>query len=656
MANQIIWAMRSDNASFNARYSPDNLTPGVVNGTSGTAPPLYEADAAAIGGNRFNLGNSSAQVRSLNYACGGVFNTKTISILIRAQVLSSALLGMYDINSEPNVAPNRFAFYQNASVWKCVINDKNGVSVSSSPSLATQAPDTTHYADFVLTWDGTTTANAIKFWYNASNLGNATGSVAWANPQDPTLSKYINIGSVNGGVTSAFMYVNEMVIWNYVINPTSVALVSGIGSLNGSSRTSFVDVTSFSGTTSTDPGIANVRNATAYTINGVALTGNVVVPTVSQVKTGVTYDTLSSLTGTYDGSDRWSDPGVSNVRLSTAYQANSLTNNRTGTITIPTAGQVQTGVTFGASLGLTGTYDGSDRWSDPGVANVRLTTAYQANSLTNNRTGTVTIPTAAQVQIGVTFGASLGLTGTYDGSDRWTDPGASNVKVGVTYKANSLTANQTGTYDGSDRWTDPGTTNVKVGVTYKANSVTVNQTGTYDGSDRWTDPGVNNVRSGTAYKANSISNNQTGNMVEPTTSQVKIGVAFGTSSSLTGTYDGSDRWTDPGASNVQIGIAYKANSLTNNQTGTYDGSNRWSDPGSANVLLGVQYKANSLTNNETGTLTASASTDPGVANVTLGVHYEINSVPLVGIREVVTNVIKNATLVGQNLKTTLEEG
>ena len=55
----------------------------------------------------------------------------------------------------------------------------------------------------------------------------------------------------------------------------------------------------------------------------------------------------------------------------------------------------------------------------------------------------------------------------------------------------------------------------------------------------------------------------------PTEAQTKTGVTFYQSDVLkTGTYDGSDRWTDPGESNVSNGVAYKANSTTNNKTGT----------------------------------------------------------------------------------------
>lgn len=52
-----------------------------------------------------------------------------------------------------------------------------------------------------------------------------------------------------------------------------------------------------------------------------------------ELKTGVTKMVSgSSVTGTYDGSDRWTDPAEANVRKSTQYKANSTSNNKTGTL------------------------------------------------------------------------------------------------------------------------------------------------------------------------------------------------------------------------------------------------------------------------------------------------------------------------------------
>lgn len=213
------------------------------------------------------------------------------------------------------------------------------------------------------------------------------------------------------------------------------------------------------------PAVGDVRSGTAYAVDGALYTGTAVIPSLANTKIGVAGD---GGTGTYDGSDRWSDPGVTHVRSGTAYKANSTSNNRTGTAAIPGASDVKVGVATDATVG---TYDGSDRWSDPGVANVRLATAYKANSLTNNRTGTVREPATSEVKVGVAYGAADALTGTYDGSDRWTDPLEANVKIGTAYKANSTSNNKTGIYTGADRWSDPGVANVKAGVAYEANDV-----------------------------------------------------------------------------------------------------------------------------------------------------------------------------------------
>lgn len=226
----------------------------------------------------------------------------------------------------------------------------------------------------------------------------------------------------------------------------------------------------------------------------------------------------------------------------------------------------------GASTEFTFTTSSSALYTDPGVANVRLGTTYQFNSASPNRTGTVRVPTAAQVQIGVVFDASDTVTGTYNGSDRWTDPGDNNVRVGVTYKANSTTSNKTG------RVTVPTAAQVKVGVAFE---VDLGTTGTYDGSDRWTDPGDTNVRVAIAYKANSLTNNKTGRVTVPTAGQVKIGTLFEIDLGTTGTYDGSERYTDVPQANVIDGYDYRYNSLVDNREGTF------TTPTTADIALAV---------------------------------------------------------------------
>ena len=81
-----------------------------------------------------------------------------------------------------------------------------------------------------------------------------------------------------------------------------------------------------------DPGIANVRSGTTYTVASATVTGTLDLPAVAAVKTGTVFDNTTK-TGTYDASDRWTAIAPADVRASTAYKSNSLTNNQTGTLT-----------------------------------------------------------------------------------------------------------------------------------------------------------------------------------------------------------------------------------------------------------------------------------------------------------------------------------
>ncbi len=180
------------------------------------------------------------------------------------------------------------------------------------------------YYDFVFTWDGTTTANAAKVYIDATLLGQVTAGQALTASWKSEYFNPIIIGS-GSDVTVSNYSLDEFVIWDSVIDPTAVALVSGTGSLNGASRTSLVDAAAVDASVwtalaaskiqnaqtqtqagivvtgtlvSTDPGIANVRSGTGYTIESAALTGTLDLPSIADVKLGVQFDNTTK-TGTY---------------------------------------------------------------------------------------------------------------------------------------------------------------------------------------------------------------------------------------------------------------------------------------------------------------------------------------------------------------------
>lgn len=196
-----------------------------------------------------------------------------------------------------------------------------------------------------VSWDGTTTANAVKI-YTCAHLGTPT----LLNQTTASLAVASRNISLRGGIglgyepnflgTSAF-YTNECVIWDEVIDPT-VSPYAG--------RTDFISTTSIEGYSYSDPGVANVRNATSYTYAGTSQTGTLVVPSLANTKIGVAGD---GGTGTYDGSDRHTDPGQANVATGIQYKSNSTTNNRTGTldsVSTITSNQTISGPTRSATL------------------------------------------------------------------------------------------------------------------------------------------------------------------------------------------------------------------------------------------------------------------------------------------------------------------
>jgi hypothetical protein len=84
----------------------------------------------------------------------------------------------------------------------------------------------------------------------------------------------------------------------------------------------------------------------------------------------------------------------------------------------------------------------------PAIADVRTGDSYSGGELT----GTLDLPTEANVKISVTFDGAT-KTGTYDGSDRWTALSEATVLTGIAYKSNSTTNNKTGTLSvGASVW------------------------------------------------------------------------------------------------------------------------------------------------------------------------------------------------------------
>jgi hypothetical protein len=333
----IVFAVRGN--STDARYSNGGKTPTKHNGAGVVAAPGSTLSGSYI--------DCMGTVKCLVY--NGAKNTpngRAISVLTRfsppytGAPISTRALWQIDAGAGNAAANIRLSHVVTTGAIQ--IDGKNEAIATTFTTTSfgnwTGAVNGT-YTDMVFTWDGTTTANAAKLYINGTLLGSLTAAAAMSASMTNEFYRSINIALTTNVLTSS-MRLDEFVIWDTVIDPTAVDLVSGVGSLNGASRTSLVNVPIFDG-----------QDWTAITHD--------------QIKTGVTQTQAGvPVLGTYTGADRWSDPGIGNVIEGVSYEADNV--------------------------GLVGTYDVSSSWTDPGAENVIQGVSYLANGVT--KTGTYEAP------------------------------------------------------------------------------------------------------------------------------------------------------------------------------------------------------------------------------------------------------------------------
>ncbi len=304
----IVFAARGD--SLDARYSNGGKT---GTRTSSTLVVHNTATAGALGGVAIDF-NTVASSKALTWnAALNSPNGRTLSVnhgyipqysgapSSRRAIINlsanSGRLGQIELTHE-TTSGNINVTAINAAGTVCI----NGVSAGAfSPTSGTRY-------DIAFSWDGTTTANSFKVYVDGASLGNITPSAAFETGWTNTYFKEIILG-VSRAASAALHRTDELVIWDTIIDFTAnVALESGNGLLNGASRTSYVSVSALDGQSWT------------------TLAGDKIKTGESQTQAGV------AVSGTYTGSDRWSDPGESNVALGVGYKADSTTNNKTGSL------------------------------------------------------------------------------------------------------------------------------------------------------------------------------------------------------------------------------------------------------------------------------------------------------------------------------------
>jgi len=258
----ITFAVRGD--SLDARYSSAGKTPAIYGSND---PAEVNTDQAGINGtSSIDMAGSFLTFRALSYI--GRENTpsgRPRSVLMRAKIASAggnvALFGVGHLNRNPI---NFMGAYLDTSgdVNVTVSNesaqtDTSKTTAGTITNIATDAGSAVWH-DIVVTWDGTTGTNALEIWIDGTReiQDTMTRDLPTYNANQQLACASINIGT-EFVQTNTHLFLDEFVIWDEVITPTSVGLTSGSGSLNGNSRSAYVDVASFDGLSSAG-GVANL--------------------------------------------------------------------------------------------------------------------------------------------------------------------------------------------------------------------------------------------------------------------------------------------------------------------------------------------------------------------------------------------------------------
>ena len=286
--------------SIDARYTGDRKSPsqfGTVTVDAGDISSVINADQGSFG------------EHSLAFPMKNSLPTgQQFSVHVRVSTQSTGDANQMFYFGLPGMKYGFQARFSGAGTIVATLFDASGNT--NVTQTYTFAYSTNVYYDFVWLIDTSITTGGMLLYKDGTLVSTANLNATRAAIPNSSAA-FLTIGAQNAAAQSSTRTkYGEFVLEEGLITPTSVALVSGTGSLNGASRTSYRNISAFEGGNYSDPGDTKVETGTSYIFAGV------------------------DKTGTYDGSNRWSDPGESNVLTGIQYKANSLTNNKTGTLNV----------------------------------------------------------------------------------------------------------------------------------------------------------------------------------------------------------------------------------------------------------------------------------------------------------------------------------
>lgn len=237
----------------------DNMVPRYNNGfpefgLRGATKPEVAVDGTAIGGSSIDCDTGFVGNIGIHYqGIGNWPTTPTCSVLVRIKTASlTGGLGLFNSGGSCRQNAGQLSAYINGSDFRVYMRNRNGSLGINNGTISSHGMSLNTWHDLVFTFTGDTTASGFNAYVDGSLVGSLTSTRFWDNPREPVyqglsvcLSENVQNGQFN---------LNEFVVWDEIIDPTSVGLTSGSGSLNGASRSAFVDVARYDAAASIDRG------------------------------------------------------------------------------------------------------------------------------------------------------------------------------------------------------------------------------------------------------------------------------------------------------------------------------------------------------------------------------------------------------------------
>ena len=238
----ITFALRGD--QLDARYAPAGAAASALGGT----PAVVNSTVAGINGSTsIDMNGGASAVRPLAYiGRSNLPANAPMSVLLRVYMTDVATSrGLFEFGlGGRQPAFGLIIYLHSSNQMRSIVIDESTTSSTNTSTTSLLTVNTWH--DIVWTWDGTTDANSLKFYLDATLDSQTQPTVAWPDLSDyDALRNQILIGSQNDALDESAMYVDEVVVWDEIIDPTSGGL-----NLNGASRSSYVTVSVQDGTPS----------------------------------------------------------------------------------------------------------------------------------------------------------------------------------------------------------------------------------------------------------------------------------------------------------------------------------------------------------------------------------------------------------------------